>query len=322
MSDDAKEIAATESAPPQSAGALLRQAREAAGVDLAALASALKVSVKKLEALEADQHEQLPDAVFTRGLASGVCRVLKLDAGPVLALLPRTARVRLEDFDDPGLNQPFRLPGDEAKTPLVERLSSPMLMAAGVVLLGALVLIFLPSARQREEIGAIATRNDAQAPVVAASASQAPVAGEAAPANASPQDDADKRPPQPEVAVAPPSRPAPDQPTAAAPKAAAAPVPASASAASSPEAAVRKKLSSSGIVVFKTSGESWVEVVDANGAIQVSRLMEPGETVGASGALPLQVIVGNAAATEVQVRGKPFALEPSTRQGVARFEVR
>ena len=55
------------------AGETLRQAREAAGMSLATLAVALKVSVKRLEALEADRLDLLPDAVFVRALASSVC---------------------------------------------------------------------------------------------------------------------------------------------------------------------------------------------------------------------------------------------------------
>ena len=46
------------------AGALLRQAREAAGLHVAALAVALKVPVRKLEALEDNRWDVLPDLVF------------------------------------------------------------------------------------------------------------------------------------------------------------------------------------------------------------------------------------------------------------------
>jgi cytoskeleton protein RodZ len=88
------------------------------------------------------------------------------------------------------------------------------------------------------------------------------------------------------------------------------------------EAPVRKKLSSTGVVVFKTSEPSWIEVTDAKGAIQLSRMVEPGEPVGASGPLPLNVTIGRADVTEVTVRGKPFALDAVTRGGVARFEVK
>ena len=70
------------------AGAMMRGAREAAGLHVAALAVAMKIPVKKLEALESDRLELLHDSVFVRALASSVCRALKIDPAPVLAKLP------------------------------------------------------------------------------------------------------------------------------------------------------------------------------------------------------------------------------------------
>ena len=55
------------------------------GLHVATLAAALKVPVHKLEALEADDIDALPDAVFARALAASVCRSLKIDPAPVLA---------------------------------------------------------------------------------------------------------------------------------------------------------------------------------------------------------------------------------------------
>lgn len=324
MSD---EVGSTEGAAPadqmgqtgasarESAGAMLRQAREAAGVDMASLAAALKVSVKKLEALEADRHDLLPDAVFMRGLASGVCRVLKIDAAPVLARLPQTATPRLE-FDEVGLNTPFHTPGDQAKAPFLDRLSRPMVLAALAVLMGALVLIFFPTSEQRAEIDAIVAR-------VPAESASAPAVAETkeavAPAHtpAKPQPVAAK--PQPEPVKA---QPAPTVVARATPTAPSATAPAPVPAASSPDAPVRKRVASTGIIVFKSSGPSWVEVTDANGTIQLSRQIDVGDTVGASGPLPLNVTIGRADLTEVQVRGKPFALESVSKNGVARFEVK
>lgn len=75
-------------AVPQSAGEALRQARERAGLHIAAVAATLKVPVQRLEALEAGRYEALPDATFVRALALSVCRVLKIDAAPILAALP------------------------------------------------------------------------------------------------------------------------------------------------------------------------------------------------------------------------------------------
>src|SRR5258706_12919800 len=92
------------------AGALLRQAREADGLHVAALAVSLKVPVRKLEALEENRWDLLPDSVFVRALASSVCRSLKIDAHPVLDRLPQNAAPRLVRAGD-GINTPFRAPG-------------------------------------------------------------------------------------------------------------------------------------------------------------------------------------------------------------------
>ena len=313
----------TAAAVTSSAGALLRQARESAGIDLPSLAQALKVSVKKLEALETDRYELLPDAVFVRALASSVCRALKIDAAPALALLPQSKVPRL-DYDEAGLNTPFHTPGDVAKTPFLDRLSRPMVLAALAVLLGALVLIFFPSSEQRAEIGAIVASTPAaptQAPAVAP------------PAPLAPQPPADVLPaPAPIPAPAPVAatpKPAPVAAPVAAPretpavaKPASAPVEAAVAVADAEAPAPRKKLASTGVVVFKTREASWIEVTDGKGTIQLSRMVEPGEPVGASGPLPLNVTIGRADVTEVMVRGKPFPLDELSRGGVARFEVK
>ena len=88
------------------AGALLRQARQAQGLHIAALAAAIKVTPRKLELLEADRYDELPDATFTRALAQTVCRTLKIDVAPVLALLPQAGAIALMPGKG-GLNAPF-----------------------------------------------------------------------------------------------------------------------------------------------------------------------------------------------------------------------
>ena len=69
-------------------GALLTTAREAKGLDIAVLASALRMPVDRLLALESEQWSKLPDMGFARSLAMSVCRHLGLDPKPVLAGMP------------------------------------------------------------------------------------------------------------------------------------------------------------------------------------------------------------------------------------------
>ena len=73
---------------PQSPGALMKAGRERAGIHLAVLSANLKVPVKQLTALEADDFDQLASPVFARALAAKFCRLVKIDPEPVLALMP------------------------------------------------------------------------------------------------------------------------------------------------------------------------------------------------------------------------------------------
>ena len=242
--------------------------------------------VRKLEDLEGDRYELLTDTVFVRALAASVCRTLKIDPQPVLERLPQTIVPRLVRDTD-GINKAFRAPSDALPSTWRQLLGRPVFLVVFALLFGALVLILLPY-----------VQGDAAAPVAANPATSPLPPADAAASAAS-------------AAVSPPPGEAlttvvsPGLPTAAVVEAAAEPV-----------------TPASGIVVFRTSGPSWVEVTDASGAVAVRKLLEAGEAAGASGALPLQVTVGRADFTVVQVRGKPFDLKPVSRDNVARFEVK
>jgi cytoskeleton protein RodZ len=138
------------------AGMLLRRAREAAGLHVAALAVSLKVPVRKLEALEDNRFEELPDAVFVRALASSVCRSLKIDPQPILERLPQTSAPRLVR-DGEGINAPFRAPSDGAPPGWTEQLTKPVFLAVFALLLGALVLILLPGAPKPAQVATLST---------------------------------------------------------------------------------------------------------------------------------------------------------------------
>ena len=75
---------------PMTAGAWLRQQREAADISLETLSVALKVRPDRLHALESDQLGDMPDGLFVRSLALGICRHLKVDERALLPLLPQS----------------------------------------------------------------------------------------------------------------------------------------------------------------------------------------------------------------------------------------
>ncbi|MFC5500040.1 helix-turn-helix domain-containing protein [Caenimonas terrae] len=298
-----------------SAGTLLRQAREQAGLHVATLAAALKVPVRKLEALEADRFDELPDAVFVRALAASVCRNLKLDPAPVLERLPATGGPRLAPSEG-GINAPFRSPRDGAAPAWREQLSRPVFIVVAALLLGALVVALLPL---RHDGAGTEAAAPPPAPVPAPElvvASAEPTAAPAPSADPAPAVVTAAAPAASLAAATVPAAARPAKPaSAAAATAAAAAAPAAAAASASGPAAT-------GIVVFKARGESWIQVTDAKGGVPLRKLLTAGESAGASGPLPLAVTVGSVSATDVQVRGKPFDLAPVSRDNVARFEVK
>lgn len=283
-----------------SSGALLRDAREAAGVHVAALAVALKVPVNKLQALEADDFAALPDAVFARALAASVCRTLRLDPAPVLALMPKNTAPSFSAAS-PGINASFKDGSEKARrNPLFAQAMRPVGLAVIVLLLGALALVFLP---RGGDFSASATHTTG-------SALQEPEA-------------------KPGVVLAPPAVVAPES-----------------AAVSSPEPLTSRALGSSGAVAeapatadpvevasvpavapadlleFRAHSDSWVQVRDAAGTVVLQRTLAKGDSASATGTLPLTVVVGRADATDVFVRGSPFALARVAKENVARFEVK
>jgi cytoskeleton protein RodZ len=137
-----------ETTPPTSpsvtAGALLRSYREAAGFKVDVLAHSLRVSPAKLDALEADRLDELPDAMFARALALAVCRQLKVDAAPLLALLPSQDVSRLAPKDERGLDFPLDRPSFLPQSSLraVVRFFTATPWAAVSVVLLALGVVF------------------------------------------------------------------------------------------------------------------------------------------------------------------------------------
>lgn len=124
-------------------GQLLRQAREAAGVHIAALAVALKVPVRQIEALEQGRFDRLPDPTFVRALAGSLCRHLRIDPKPVLAQLPQ-ALAEAPRVPE-GINQPFHRPGAQ-RAPVVPwaRVLRPAWLVAAGLLVAALLLLLWP----------------------------------------------------------------------------------------------------------------------------------------------------------------------------------
>ena len=310
MSDVVAQQGSDASAETVSRPIRLKEAREAAGLHIAALAAALKVPVKKLEALEAGRYSELPDLTFARALASSACRQLKVDPAPILQQIPQGS---LSKLGQPGhtLNAPFHPSHDEAPFNPLSWLSRPALLAAIALLLGALVIVFLPRADNPPVASApaasiVSEPLPAAVPVVplepAAPGPQEIAAGPA-PGMADP------------AAVPGGTTIAPAEPSAT-------PVVIAPEVAPAVTTEPAPGTKPGGLLSIVATGESWVEVINGSGVVVAKRLLQSGDVIEFSAAPPYTVVLGKADAAKVSVRGQSFDTSPFARNNVARFEVK
>ncbi len=283
-----------------SAGQMLKQARVDTGLHIAALAVSLRVPVKRIEALENGQMDLLPDMVFVRALTSSICQALKIDAQPILDRLPKAALPRL-NHNDVAINTPIGATGASKSALLTDFVASPWLMGVAFLCIAAAGVYFWPKtsllavseivtpAKSLSESGVMQAKEQ----IVATESAVSALAVSSA-------------------AISPSSGAL-----------------ISTSAAVSPIANADKSgsdtniaLPTDSLVIFKASAETWVEVKNAAGSTMFKKLLSAGETAGATGALPLTVIVGRADVTQVEVRGKVIDLMTIAKSNVARFEVK
>ena len=218
--------------------------------------------------------------------------MLKIDPIPVLAALPKFEATSIKT-DQESLNTPLQTNRFEWIQQLKNRLASPLGLGVALMVLAVLVIVNWPD--QQAADGASGT------PVPVPQTSANPVLAPAMPAS------------NPAIAGT-----ALDEVPLVIPQALSSPASASSPA---PEASA-PGVSAAGILVLQSRQQSWVEVTDARGVLQLRKTLEAGEAVQLSGALPLSVVLGRADVVDVMVRGERLDVTAMTQNNVARFEVK
>lgn len=307
---------------PATLGPTLAAERERQGLSRADVAHRLHMSPIQVEALELGDYAHLPKGTFLRGFVRNYAKALGLAPEPLLEMLAGTA----PSTPAPGIVVPTQ---NIRFDPLGERLSSPYVkaatLAAVAIAIGFAAMYWAMYVRPRPPALALraghapatatqpapaATRPDFVSAPPPAAAAEMPSPATGALAGSGPTS----------ASTAPPAKAAPPSASTAAKAPAKAPAmkapPANAevaSAASADAAGPARRLH------FHFTGDSWVEVRDASGAVLFQKLNAAGTEAQVSGHPPLRVVVGNAPEVEMTLDGKPFDLDPHTEVAVARF---
>ena len=283
MIDEAHVTTTVPAADLSSAGTRLREGRMAAGLSIDAVAQQLKLAPRQVTALESDDFAALPGRTFVRGFVRNYARLLHLDSTAVLAALPEGDAAL--SLDRPSLASTTRTMGE-----LPAELQAKSNAARWAIPLALVAIVAIAAVYEWTRTAPAGTRAGADNKT-SSIAGPAPVA---TPAPDSAIGTADP------AATAEPARSESRGPGAA---------PATTTPGNAPL-----------VLVFR--GSSWVEVKDAKGTMLLSTMGFPGATHAVDGVAPLEVVLGNAEAVVVTLRGEAFDLTPHTRQNVAKFTVK
>ena len=269
-------------------GSILSAARQRQGLSVADVARQLKLGVRQIEALEADDYKSLPRITFVRGFIRNYAKLLQIDAEPLLKptehLLP-TPQV------------PEAKPC-VAEIPSVSNKKNIWRSYAVFVLFASLGVIFLGYEWYREQ----AVQRTRPVPAAVKSPKSKPPVAQITPKPANPAVPATPATPTYHVSTSSPVMPSdsslPEQTGEAKP--------------------VAQQIRSSEIRL-EFDQESWVEITDKNGRTIFSQLSPAGSTQTVRGYSPFSLVVGNAVGVRITYNDKPVDLQPYTKVDVARI---
>jgi len=308
-------------------GAELRVAREAAKLGVADVAAKLKLTVRQIEAMEAEDFSRLPDPVFTRGFVRNYARLVSVD--PANLIIP----VDIEHTVTESITAPSA--GVSIATRRLRRwLLIPLFGLAAFLLLVALLYYWL---RQGEDARVAAppsseavrslalsepVMTDSLAPQSTLPTRDAGAGNDATspPGVASPPDQAASGaqavvPPTPSPSVSQSLVPG-VAPTTIAPPAPASqpPMP----GALAPAEAGNRAVPGRQTLRFEPELDAWIQIVDGKGN-RYSRLVHAGSVETFVGDPPFRLVVGEAAHVKLTYNGHRIDLKPFIGQKVARL---
>ncbi|MEX0430840.1 RodZ domain-containing protein [Spiribacter insolitus] len=324
-------------------GRLVRDARLRRDMSTDQVAEALHLDRRTVEQLEADDFEALPPLTFVRGYLRAYCHLLDLDPEPVIG---RLADAGITDNESP-LKAHAGAEAGDARTPRpVSRGPGFLGLALGLALLIAGVVaagwwlsraeISIPFMGPADESTepAPSDRASQNASSSDAAMTQAPSDGQsmgtAASKPTSESMDTDPEPAE-SVVAAPETETAPSMEETADSESAVDTSPTTAGVSSNedaadssvavpdaPAATVDAPVAEPDELVFRFSGDSWMEVTDDRGERLLFGMAEPGEE-RLTGRAPFDIVIGNTSNVRLEYGDEEVDLEAYARGNVARF---
>ena len=311
-------------------GGALRAAREKQGLSVQDVANRLKISVKQIEALEADNFEALPVPTIVRGFIRNYAKQLRLNSEPLIdaytVMVPSSLPY---DLTVKSATKMKMTSNDKPKTNFYLWLGLGAVLLAAVwifyqqyiqkpspieptkpVVESALPIEPLPEvalpAIDRETIEvmdqALSLHPDNIATVPEASSPTVKTDG--APAGSTTETASTKTQTLPKPVVTP--KPAADQVE---------------SSTTEPVSALVPDENTARLEISATQ-QTWINVVDAGGKEVYSKILYEGNRELIEAKPPLKLTVGNASATKVTFNGKSQDLAPHTNVNVARITLK
>lgn len=311
VGDDAARPA-TDSAPAADASAAspmlprvgqqLQSARLAKGLSANDVAKALKLSLRQVEALEADDWPSLPCNTIIRGFVRNYARLLGLDSDRLMADLDRLTLPPGAELEMT-VGTPVSLPaeGRVDRRDFIRVLSGLIVLALAVA-----AYYFFPQDLWLSTVSALKSATE--------SAAVKPVGSDNVRAA-----DAEPATPPPVASTAVDTSPAIAD--TASVLAAANALPAATAVVASPEAppAVATAAIGAKVLKFAFAQPSWVEVRDASGKVIFSKRNEAGSARDVEGQPPFALVIGNSAHVTLHYMGQPVDLSKRSKDDVARL---
>lgn len=284
-------------------GALLAAKRAEAGLSEEQIMSRLKMTVRQLRELEADNFDKIHGIAITRGFVRAYAKVLQIDPEPLIAMYPDENKVTRQP---PVTRQPTQVTPPPSTSPRAipagKRQNKSKMIA---YLLFVIILIGgLFAARQYGllELNFKKKSNGELTKVAAVEVSQTETPAAQAPQNPDANAAQDNAPPTAEGAAA----------TAQ---------PADANATPAVDAAQPAAVTTENTLTLNFSGQTWVQILRADSTVLFEYKGQAGDVQKLEIKEPVTFVVGDPALIQVEFRGAPLSLNRTEPESAARVNL-